>query len=219
MLKAVAPELDLQPAVDEDIASGGSLMLTEVFANSLVNSVARVKAHEGEDIDANAANNFSGSEPLRIAPDSPSGTLDGVISEGQLRAQGDYLLPLNVEGKRHILTMKLARIEANVSAAGITEGLVAGALPIEQVKTAVVPEIAGKLNDVYNDPATEPDMKSKLDDIFDLNDDGKISVVEVENNSLIGLLIAPDVDINGNGVKDGLSAGIGFTAVPCVIRR
>ena len=39
----------------------------------------------------------------------------------------------------------------------------------------------------------------------------------VKNNALIGLLIKKDVDTDGDKVLDAMSAGMGFTAVPCKI--
>lgn len=48
--------------------------------------------------------------------------------------------------------------------------------------------------------------------IFDDNEDGEITLAEVQENSLVMTLLRSDVDTDGDGEEDSLSVGVGFHA-------
>jgi hypothetical protein len=50
-------------------------------------------------------------------------------------------------------------------------------------------------------------------DYFDANVDGAVSLAEVQMNTTIQTLFSADVDTDGDGSDDAMSAGVGFNAV------
>ena len=55
--------------------------------------------------------------------------------------------------------------------------------------------------------------------IFDDDVSCTVPLEEFRANSLIVTLLRPDVDTDGDSVNDGLSVGLGFSAVPATFRN
>jgi hypothetical protein len=49
--------------------------------------------------------------------------------------------------------------------------------------------------------------------LLDADKDGTVTLAEIQSNSIVSSLLAPDVDMDKNGTKESLSVGIGFTTV------
>ncbi len=109
-----------------------------------------------------------------------------------------------------IVTLKKGHLEADVSATGMVNGQITGAIPSAQVNSVLIPAIAGTMND----PTMDPGVKG----MFDTDKDGTVTADEIRNNILISFLLNPDVDTDGKNGPDALSIGVGFTAVPCKIQ-
>ncbi len=218
VLTAMGEGFDLQAEADRGLAEGKTLLMLDLLADDLVDSPARVRAHLGEDQDGNPADNFSGEETLGISVESPKDiALDGEIKDGALRTAGAVVMPFIVSGELVMLPFSRGRVEAQVTAAGMTQGIITGAMPMAAVNGTLMRVIAERVDESYKNPGSSADTKKQLGDLFDTNGDGTITATELSESPVVGILVKPDIDTDGDGVDDAMSAGFGFTAVPCTI--
>jgi hypothetical protein len=63
----------------------------------------------------------------------------------------------------------------------------------------------------------EQTTKDLILQLFDTDGDKTISTAEIQNNATLKMLLAGDVDVDGDGKKE-LSLGVGFTAVDAKIK-
>jgi len=126
-------------------------------------------------------------------------------------------LPLVPNQPPITLTLKRARVRGAVSAGGIQNGLLSGAIPMTEVDGILIPALAQLVTGFLNDPSSSPDLINVLR-IFDANNDNTVTADEIKN-SIISQLLRPDVVLSGDPdrIPDSLSLGVGFTAVPCQI--
>ncbi len=79
----------------------------------------------------------------------------------------------------------------------------------EQFRAEVFPGIAAALTEVLR---VEGPRAGQVDGLFDLDDDGVVTVEELEQSDQLATLIDPDVDLDGDGVTDHISQSLEFTA-------
>ena len=213
-------EFDLQKALDDDVADGSTVVLFDLLADAGQEARARLVVNLGEDANADPSDNFSGVGEFRIANDSIAGVfLDGRLSEGRLTAVGRMLLPLTVGGKPQLIALEQALFEGSYQQGKVTGGKITGVVRFQQIDELLLPELAEKINAEYVDPTTDASLVTTLRDLFDTDRDNQITVAELKGNALVGLLIAPDIDTDGDGKRDSLSFGFGVEAVSCTITR
>ncbi|MFH1131961.1 MAG: hypothetical protein V1754_11540 [Pseudomonadota bacterium] len=216
--------VDLQAEVNNSIKSGQLLMMMEVFSYSLANdSSTTVQVHVGDDLDSNPADNFSGIEEFGISSLSPADVqLTGPVTNGFLKAGPGTLfapLPLVPDKPPTTITIKRAQIHGNVSATGVTNGVLTGAIPVEEVDLVLIPALAEMLTYYMYAPNTPPGAKQVLT-TFDTDKNGTISDDEIRN-SMIAMALSGDVTIDPDpdAQPDALSLALGFNAVPCKINK
>lgn len=114
------------------------------------------------------------------------------------------------------------RLEADLSTQGCANGKLGGGVTVEEFRGKLLPAIANGLNQVIT---ADQDAANTLLPVFDSDNNGTITVQELENNPLLMLAISPDLDLldasgkfspGQNGVNDSYSAGLGFTCVPVI---
>jgi hypothetical protein len=219
-LLTVNPKLDLQKDLNLQLAQGKVLLLYELFAASLIDaSAARVLVHTGKDPDGDPSNNFTGGATLGILGTGTS--LSGTIVGGELKlGPGSLTSPVVIGATNVVITLKAARMRATISKTGMTAGMIAGAIPMADVSSKLIPALAKEIDRQYKDPKITPEGKKILKDVFDLNLDGTISSQEFQDNPFISVALkTADVDSDGDKLEDALSIGFGFTAVPCTIDK
>ena len=236
-------DLGIQDTVDALVNGGELLYLFDFDAADLATAASATVLHVmGRDCDdpPNPANNFSGDQPFTLADDTTESTLTGAISQGALD-----IGPGNMTLRMVMLTpdpidvpLIGARIHGAIDANGIANGIIGGAILDSDVQTIVIPEIAAGLQGLIDAQCTAsppnccPDGSTgqTILDLFDEDGDCAITATELQNNSLISSLFAPDVDLldstNGDifaprvdGINDSLSVGIGFSAVGAQFER
>ena len=221
-LKGINNNLDVQADLDMQIKSGQLLLLHEVLSASLQDAKpATLRAFFGKDLDTNPADNFSGTEEFELAAVTSTKTqISGSVVGGKATfGPGDLTAPLAIGKVYVVLTLKKAYVKADLSAKGMANGRMYGAIPITVVKDRLLPALALELNTQYKNPSS-PQAK-KLLEYFDKDLNSEITLKELLADPLIkGLLLdAPDVDTDGDNKKDGISVGLGFSSVPCVIKK
>jgi hypothetical protein len=213
--------LDLQAELDYQLAGGTLLLLFEVFATSLADDAAiKLQFHQGHDPDGDPSNNFTGTAVLNIAAGSdPNIKLDGKITGGKMEAgPGNFVIPIPMGIQTLDLTLNYATVVGDVSSTGILSGQLNGAIPWSDVDQKMIPAIATMLDTLVQNPSTPSGTKDTILLFFDGNGDGSISDDEIRNSALLKIVLQPDLDMNQDGTKDHLSAGMGFTSVSCTIQ-
>ncbi len=210
------------------IADGSIIPLLDLQATDLVTAThVGLEVLHGVDLDGDPSNNGSGQETFGIDATRGSGLLVGCIADGQVEA-GHGAVPVAFTfpglGEAFVVRLEGARIVAQVDADGLS-GLIGGGMSQQTIDDDFVPALQrGFDNIVVRDCPTgsgscTSDFAAGLLDLFDTSPkDGRITVDELRNSSLIATLLAPDIDLDHDGENDHLSVGLGFTAVPATIQ-
>jgi hypothetical protein len=151
--------------------------------------------------------------PTGSMPQSATGT---TVTGGP----GTAVLPILVLGTDPLMLPLIgARFTGTVTATTVTTARLAGAIPQSAIDNELIPalqvQIAGIIaagcTDLTNPPTCGcAGTAQQIIDLFDDNQDCAVSVAELQSNSLIQALLAPDVTIGG---VDALSFGVGITGV------
>lgn len=211
--------LTLQQDLDQQFLQGKILMLLQVFARSLLSDPSvKLRLYLGRDLDSNPKDNYSGSEPLGLQPGGPKDMLlSGKIAGATIKAgPGKMVVPIPIGGSSTVVTLRKAHLSASVAKTGMTMGQINGAIPFTEVEGKLLPDLAKTLDITYK--VTGNLAKKQILAAFDTDKNGTITVADLKKNSLIGMLFKADVDSDGDGKLDAMSLGIGFTAVPCLIK-
>jgi hypothetical protein len=222
---------DLDRSANRAITDGRSLHLLEVQATSLADAAGvGVQIFLGVDRD-DPGDNFSGFETFDLVDGPASQPLTGEIVRGRLAADLG-VVPLRIAlphvDRAFTLELEAAQIEADVITPTTVEGRIGGALSEQAVHDQLLPLILASLEGSIAldcDAGTcEPDSHGALFlELFDADGDGALTLDELASSSLVASLLLPDIDLfdaDGNygprtdGVKDALSVGLRFTAVP-----
>lgn len=225
-------DVNVQEQIDEAISMGEVVILSRVLADFAIGGGAEWQIYLG-----NEANppDFTGQGAFTVSADSPDDALlDGVIAGGQFSG-GPATVGIEialVEGGDPLrLNLIGSKIVGSV-ADGSCDAKLGGAITKNELDTVIIPTIADMMNnEILNDagcqmtpPMCDSNSQTVLD-LFDANDDMMITTMEIQENSLIKSLLAPDVDLldaagnyapRSDGVDDSLSLGVKFTCVGAV---
>ena len=230
-LKAAAPSLDLQKEMDQNVQNGNVIMLMRLTADDLTtSSAAKLQTWTGKEklccsakpcSEADAKQLcFSGTSEHEPELNSPANAvLDGAIA-GATGTFGpgtvEVQLPIGLWTAR--VKLLKAKVTGTVSASGMVDGKLAGAIGQTDLKNQVIPAVAKVLDGEMKDPTTSQANKDALKKAFDANQDGTITSAEVEANAAVQAVLGGDVDADGDGKKEELSAAVGFTAVGATVK-
>jgi hypothetical protein len=162
---------------------------------------------------------FGGSHAFSTDPAAPGTSFTGSITAGKMAFQANAMtfpMPLLSAGLLK-LTLKKPHILGNVSATGIVNGVLAGAIPKSEVASVIIPAMAKMVDDVLKDPTSQQQVNDTISTLFDSDKNGTITAAEMANNAIIKTFLSGDVDVDGDGVME-LSIGLGFTAVRGTIK-
>lgn len=211
--------VDLQGVLNEQLTAGKAILIYEVLAESLTDTdQAEIMAYLGTDTDDNPADNFSGLEVFQVeAQRWGDPVLMGSIKAGQLTTQpGPGLVAIPFRSSSTVLMLRRTQIKAQVSSNGMTQGILAGAVPMDQLVYHLLPVLAVEISQVYRWPELSSTYAQLIDKYLDLDDDGAITVQELKDSQIFGLMLqTADVDTDSDGTPDAISFGVAFTSVPC----
>lgn len=156
----------------------------------------KLNGYGGEDLDADASDNFSGSEEFGINPSSydengdPQISFHDVVIDNGVFFGGPSLFVLSmplIQGQAPMdILIDRARIKGNITSADIVDGLLGGAIPKDDLITA--------LNQI-------PEIQQYI---------GLVTIL---------LNRRCDIDLDGDGTMDAISIALTFTAVSAVINE
>jgi hypothetical protein len=225
---------DSQATMSRAIDTGSALMLGDLAANNLTTaSLATFTIYQGANPtpapcssaqDIVCRKHLTGSGSFSINPTAPKDTpLFGSITAGKLTAgPGHLTVQVTVTSATPVMVTLLgARVELTSTATSST-GKLAGAVSMTDINTKIIPavrdgmaaEVVKQCTMLTSPPncgcPTGSTAKTFLS-LFDTNpQDCNISLTEVQNNSLVQSLLAPDVTVEG---QQALSLGVGVHAV------
>jgi hypothetical protein len=232
LIASQASGLNIQEEMDGALCEGAALILMRAQAKSLTAGkttlqtwVAKKKAcctttSDNKTCCTEAATAcFNGTTEFEKDSSGTDYIFGGNIFGGKIAA-GSAKMKLNLTlsgGAALALNLKYVQIKGDITATGITNGVLSGAIPKDDLDNVIVPQIATMVNTAYTDPKGDQKTKDLLKTLFDTDKDGKITAAEVKNNGLIKTFLDGDVDVDGDGKKE-LSLGLGFTTVKAKIK-
>jgi hypothetical protein len=173
-------------------------------------------------------NHLKGTGSFTVAANSPmNAALAGKISGGTFDAgPGDVTLQITLGGATPIsLALQHARAQVQgISATAITSAVIGGEVSQADINSQVIPAVQQQLPPLIMRDCPNPvppncncvaqSTGATILSLLDTNHDCMVTVDEIENNSLIKSLLAPDVCTQDScDTPDALSIGIQATAV------
>jgi hypothetical protein len=171
---------------------------------------------------------LAGTGMFTVATNSPmNAALAGKISGGTFDAgPGDVTLQITLGGAAPIsLALQHARAQVTgITATAIGSATIGGEVSQNDINTQVIPAVQAQLPPLITRDCPTPappdcmcvaqSTGETILSLLDTNHDCMVSVDEIQNNSLIKSLLAPDVCTQSSCDKpDALSIGIQATAV------
>lgn len=236
---ALAPTLDVQGSIDEQVDTGGIILLTNLLAKDLASaSGVGMTVYLGENPsppacadgnDTACRKHLTGTAMFSIGANSPDdATLAGKIVAGKFTGgPGTVTLQIALSAGMPIdLPLQKAKAElTGISATGITGGKIGGAISKMDLETKVYPAIAATIRTTFERDCKTPAQGgtpanncmctgtgATLQSTFDKTpEDCVISDTEVVG--FVAGLVSADIDLDGDGVADAVSLGVGIAAV------
>jgi hypothetical protein len=250
-LKAASMNVDVQASVDKSFTTGGINVLFDIeYKPSITDTmVSGVKGYIGMH-DTTDGKTCDGTNPCAFYQGGGKFTVTnavgagfggqvkggaGAYGPGELTIQFPLVMdqpPLNA----HLIA---ASLTGTIAMDSISNGKICGAIPADELKTTILPQVATLLSaQVKKGGSTGDTIKSLFDADHSCDTDPActptapatpacncITEMEVENNSIIKSLLSPDLDLDPNKNNpfvtdptdptfhnDALSLGLGFEA-------
>jgi hypothetical protein len=165
---------------------------------------------------------FDGSDKFALDSATPlNSPIIGSLTNGHFSGgPGAARIRMFLLGQQVEVNLVGVRLESDLSANGCLDGKLGGGVTVEEFRSKILPAIADGLNLVIKENNT---AATTLLQIFDSNNDKKITAQELENNPILMIAVSPDMDLldsagkfnpGQDGTKDAYSIGLGFTCVP-----
>lgn len=223
LLTTAAPSLDMQLTLDQAVNDGQLVLLHAVKTNDVLNDPSASwiilqgqQKQPKPNFDNNDKFSLDSSAPLNLP-------IVGSLTNGHFTGgPGAARVQIFLLGQLVKVDLIGVRLEAEFSADGCVNGKIGGGITDEEFHSSLLPAIADGLNQVIT---ADKALTNTLLNAFDTDNDGTITLQELENNPVLMIAFSPDLDLldaSGNfnpgqdGVKDSYSMGLGFTCVPAV---
>jgi hypothetical protein len=135
---------------------------------------------------------------------------------------GAVTLTLPLFGPRPV-TLSLVGARASFDRSGATlSGKVGGAIPSAEITLVVLPAMQRWANELLArdcptaSTCVSGSLGATLEQLYDANRDGTITVLELSNDPLITSLLAPDIDTTGGTTPNAISCGFAYHLVGAV---
>jgi len=223
LFASMSPDIELQSSLDQTVSGGQLVSLHVVKADDPLNDPsASWSIALGQK--TQSPPKFDGSDKFALDSTMPATPpLIGTITNGHFAGgPGTARVRMFLLGQFVDVSLIGVRLEADFSAGGCTNGKLGGGVTVDEFRSKLLPAITDGMNQMIqaNQAATNTLLQT-----FDSDHDRSITIQELENNPLLMIAVAPDLDLldatgnfnpNQDGVKDSYSVGLGFTCVPAV---
>jgi hypothetical protein len=222
LLTSATSDLELQLTLDQAINTGQLVSLHVVKADNPLND-PNVSWSIFPGQKAQLAPIFDGSDKFTLDPTAASANtpIVGSLTNGHFTgSQGTAQVEMFLLGQPVEVELVGVRLEADVSANGCINGKLGGGVTVDEFRGKLLPAIADGLNQIIK---TDNAVANTLLQVFDSDNNGTITIQELENNPLLMIAVSPDLDLfdasgkfspGQDGVNDSYSVGLGFTCVP-----
>ena len=224
LLASAAQGIELQASLDQAVNTGQLVSLHVVKADGLLNDPSVLwSIFAGQK--SQSAPRFDGSDNLTVDTAAPAySPLVGLLTNGRFTGgPGSGRVQIFLLGQPVDVDLIGVRLEADLSAQGCANGKLGGGVTVEEFRGKLLPAIASGLNQIIT---ADKDASNTLLPVFDTDNNGTVTVQEIENNPLLMMAISPDLDLldasgkfspGQDGVNDSYSIGLGFTCVPVIL--
>jgi hypothetical protein len=224
--------LNAQTPEDQAIAHGTVLMLADLQTTDLTTaSGAGYTMYLGTDpnpapcngaSDTICGHHLTGTGAFDAAATPRDPQLIGSMTSGVLTAGPGHLsMGLSIATSKPVtVTLLGARVKLTVTATGITTGILGGAIPVGDFHSTIFPAMQQSATEAIAHDCTGMNppgcgcapnsIGANLIVTFDANHNCAVSEPEIENNSIVQSMFAPDVTIDG---QTALSVGFAVTGV------
>ncbi len=220
LLASTVQGIELQSSLDQAVNTGQLVSLHLVKANDPMNDPSvSWSLYLGEK--TQSAPSFDGSDEFKLDAASPANSpIVGALTNGHFTGgPGTTQIQMFLLGQSVDVDLIGVRLEADFSTKGCANGKLGGGVTVDEFRGRLLPAIVDGLNHMIKADQSE---SNTLLQVFDSDNDGTISVEELENNPLLMIAVSPDVDLldasgefnpGQDGVKDSYSIGLGFSCV------
>jgi len=220
LLTSASPDLELQSPLDQAVNTGLLVSLHKIKANELLNdSSVSWSIFLGQKTQVPPV--FDGSDTFTLDSAVPANApIVGSLTNGHFTGgPGMVRVQMFLLGQSIDVNLIGVRLETDFSAQGCVNGKLGGGVTVDEFRSKFLPAITAGLNQIIKANKT---ASNNLLQTFDADQDGIITIQELENNPLLMIAVSPDLDLldasgtfnpNQDGVKDSYSVGLGFTCV------
>lgn len=235
-IRSLAPGLNLQMSLDEQVDQGGIILLANVKATDLANATGvGMWVYEGANPNPPACTDASdtvcrkhlagtGMFELEAGTDTDA-KLAGTIMAGTFKGgPGTVNLAIALsDGPPISLPLQRAKAEIAITANGFGTGSkLGGAISNADIDGTVMPAIHTTVTTTIDRDCTGPrtppscgctsgSSGASILGFLDGNDDCNVSLQEVKDT--VNGILTPDIDLDGDTVNDAVSLGVGVSAV------
>jgi hypothetical protein len=233
-------DVDIQGALNQEIAQGGIILLANLKATDLADASGvglyfflganADPAPCANEEDTECGLHLQGDATFEVAADSPTDAV--VIGENAggsfSGGPGDVTIQLSLaDGADPVnITLVNAKAEAGVAADALSAGKLGGAITVDSLNNDIFPAVALVLEGILAEDGCDlaaPECcpadttGATIIDLLDENEDCTVTGEEIAMSDEVNALVNPDLDLDppeGDGTFDAISLGVGFTAVP-----
>jgi hypothetical protein len=230
-------ELDLQASIDRGVNKGDITLLGDVQTESLMTAtnvgfrvflgtIVSPEACTDPLDDETCGQHLTGTGSFTAAASTTPSLVMGTMANGRFTGKdGKLTLKLALEGTLIDLNLISARAELTVTADGITEGVIGGAITKAELDSNVIPAVGVTIQNIIESDCTlEPGAPNAdecgcpsgtgrtLRGLFDTDDSCEVTEPEVSMSPFIRTLLSPDLDLlEPANQADSLSVAVGIT--------
>lgn len=230
---ALFPEVDHRPQLERGIAAGDPILLLSLRGPDLSSGPLELHTLAGtaiapapclDELDEICGQHLDGSGSFALAGPRAPVPITGLREDGVYRGgAGDALLPFRMGGRTVWLPLSLARAElTGVSATGLA-GKIGGAARLDDINRLLVAAYAEAFRALFAADCevggTAPDCGcraaspgARVEELFDVG----LTACRLTDETVVRIaagLITPDIDLDGDGVNEAMSWGVGIEAV------
>lgn len=213
LLNTSVPGLEMQETIDQAVNAGQAITLHTLKTDT---GSATWSVFLGQPVAE--APRFDGSDTFTLLPETPTNTqINGTLTNGHFSGgPGEVRAQMIILGSSIDVGLIGVRLEADVNEKGCTNGKLGGGITVSEFREKVLPKLVEGLNSVV---AADKELGPSILSVFDTDQNGSVSLDELQNNIIIQLATSPDLDLldasgkfnpRQDGVKDTMSIGMGF---------